>query len=559
MKIALIQTNPLVGDFAGITRRIVEQLGRARDAQCGLALLPELALCGAPPGDLADRADFLAAHDRALDALLTHSKNDFPELTCVVGGLAGTETWPDRRLYNAAFVFRGGVVIAEADKRRLGNHDGFDAARRFDPGREAVIFPCGPYHCALTIGEDILGAAPHPENSRDGESGDPLADFALGAVMPDLLVNIAAMPYHRGLPGERRDLFTRLCRSYRLPLAHVNQAGGQAPLIYDGRSLLMDDQGRLRALARAFAEDFVTAEFPEPGPAVGLPFPEEDVDDLHEALLCGIRDYFAKSGFQEAIIGLSGGIDSALTAALACRALGPGRVLGVALPSPYTAELSVGDARRLAENLGCRFESIPIEPLMTAYQSLLNPHFAGTATADEKNVTGQNIQARIRGAILMALANRRRGLVLATGNKSELAVGYCTLYGDMCGGLAPLADLLKTEVYRLARFVNRDREIIPESTIVRPPTAELGPGQFDQDDLPPYEVLDEILRLHLDSGLGAAAIARLLGVDVAVPRDMLRRVRLNEYKRAQAAPGLKLSKSSFAADRRYPLLHGFVE
>ena len=539
MKIVLAQTNPRVGDFAGNLRAMTRTLDQCRER--GLVVFPELSLCGAPPEDLVERPAFLAAHDRALEALLAHTRRH-PYLVCVVGGLervSGTATSVRPGLWNAAFVLADGAIIARARKRRLNDQDTAHESRHFLPGESATArFSVDGLRCALTIGADIASFE------------QPNADEP-----PDLLLNIRAEPFHPGIDGERRALAAEISRARALPLALVQQAGGQGDLVFDGRSFLMDKDGALLAQAAAFREDLVTLDFPA-GPAGAPPAEEEDgAAERAEALCRGIRDYFGKNGFGQAILGLSGGIDSALVAALACRALGPDKVLGVALPSPYTSDLSLNDARRLAENLGCEFKTIPIQPAMSVFQEMLAPHFQGLP----EDTTEQNIQARIRGMILMALANKRRGLVLATGNKSELAVGYCTLHGDMCGGLAPLADVTKTQVYALSRRLNRDREIIPETTIARPPTAELKPGQLDQDDLPPYELLDQILVATVEEALPPEAIAARLSTDIALVRDVVRRIRVNEHKRKQAAPGIRVSRRAFGGGRRMPVINGFAE
>ena len=530
MKIALIQTNPLVGDFAGTLQQIQDQLHQAQSCGCSLAVLPELTLCGAPLFDLPTSPAFLAAHDRALQDFLTLTTG-FPQMVCVVGCL-DLSSDPQASPLNAAFVVENGVIQTLVHKDRLA----------LDP-----VFRCQGLSCALIIGEEpaLLQAVARNKAYLPGETS------------PDLLINIAARPWYAGLRQERQQAFAALCRACKTPLVYVGQAGGQGRLVYDGHSLVMDRTGLIRACAAGFAADLLIAEFPEPAePQSSLPaVPEEGIADLEAALICGLKDYVCKSGFSSVVLGLSGGIDSALTAALACKALGPDKVLGVALPSPYTSELSIQDARQLADNLGCCFASIPIEPAMRAYAGLLAPRFAGLP----EDTSEQNIQARIRGNILMALANKEQRLLLSTGNKSELAVGYCTLYGDMCGGLAVLADVFKTEVYRLSHWINRDQEIIPASTIERPPTAELKPDQCDQDDLPPYETLDQILRLYVEKSQAVESIAEALKVDLALVRDVARRVRLNEYKREQAAPGIQVSKRAFGPDRRMPSPCAFRE
>lgn len=546
MNIALIQTNPLVGDFPGTIRSITTNLTKAHDAQCSLAVFPELALCGYPPQDLLKRPAFLEAHDRALQELIAFTST-LKGITCVVGAL-GHGSGSDISLLNTAYVLQDGAILAQAHKRLLPNYDVFDEPRYFTSGREATTFACGHQHCALSIGEDIWFR-------QDRYTHNPLEDFMLGAIVPDLLINIAASPYHYGKLRERHARFTTLCTTYNLPLLFVNRAGGQDSLVFDGHSLVMDSSGAIQVRTAGFAEDLLVVQFPNEEVASPQPHTEDTIADLGGALICGLRDYLHKSGFSRAIIGLSGGIDSALTAALACRALGADNVLGVALPSPYTSSQSIDDARQLALNLGCRFECIPIQAAMDSYNTLLQPFFADT----QEGVTEQNIQARIRGNILMALSNKFNSILLTTGNKSEMAVGYCTLYGDMCGGLAVLADVYKTQVYALSDWINHEREIIPQSTITRPPTAELKPNQLDQDDLPPYELLDPILQQYLEQGRQIEEIAASLQVDSALVRDTARRIRQNEYKRVQAPLAVRVSNKALGSGRRYPVQQGFCE
>ncbi len=546
MNIALIQTNPLVGDFAGNVRSITKALSRAYQAHCSLAVFPELALCGYPPQDLLERASFLEAHERTFNELLEFTRT-VKELTCVVGGLS-LAAGPGKSLFNTAFVLQNGTILAQAHKRLLPGYDVFDDPRYFASGQEAATFACGQLYCALTVSEDIFW---HEEE----HSSNPLDDFMLGSIVPDLLINIAASPYHFGKKQERRQLFASICTAYNLPLVYVNQAGGQDGLVFDGHSLAMSSTGEVRAEAAGFSEDMLVAAFPFHVEAAEVPGPDEHIGGLAGALVCGLRDYVRKSGFSKAIIGLSGGIDSALTAALASQALGADNLLGVALPSPYTSEQSIDDARQLARNLGCAFECIPIQPVMDVYAQMLEPFFTGLP----QDVTEQNIQARIRGNLLMALANKFSRLLLSTGNKSEMAVGYCTLYGDMCGAIAVLADVYKTQVYELARWINRNGEIIPQSTITRPPTAELKLGQLDQHDLPPYAVLDSILQAYLEKGEPVAHIATGLQVDIALVRDIVRRIRQSEHKRVQAALGIRVSRKAFGLGRRVPVIQGFYE
>ncbi len=544
MKIALVQTNPLIGDLAANVRIVKESLMQADRAGCSLAIFPELSLCGSPPRDLVLQAAFLDAHERALADLLAYTRT-MEDMACVLG-LPRPTSRPGKPLFNSACFLHRGSIQAQANKIFLASDDVFDEPRYFASGQEGVTFAWDGLHCALSLGDDI---------GRSEESGmrNPMEDFILGAIVPDLLINIAASPYCLDQACQSRRQFSSISSSHHLPLIHVSQAGGQGSLVFDGRSFFMDETGRICTQAAAFHEDMLVVDFFDRTVSVPQGVAKDGIGELAEALVCGIRDYLRKCGFTRVVLGLSGGIDSALTAALACQALGADKVLGVALPSPYTSRQSLDDAERLARNLGCDFATIPIQAAMTVYQEMLQPFFAGLrADASE-----QNIQARIRGTVLMALANKQGRLLLSTGNKSELAVGYCTMYGDMCGALAVLADVYKTQVYALAQWLNREGELIPRSTLIRPPTAELKPDQLDQDDLPPYEVLDAILQAHLEQDLPLGQIASRLQVEQDLVRDVLARVRISEHKRLQAPPGIRVSKRAFGTGRRLPVPHGF--
>lgn len=545
MKIALVQTNPVIGAFERNFRQVAAWIEQAKRAGCGLAVFPELTLCGYPPLDLLERSAFIEAHDRVLADLI----KGLDGITCIVGAPERRQG-PGKPLYNTAYVIERGAIVCRARKQRLSACEVFDEGRCFEPGDPAAVFSLQGLRYGLTIREDSWwGDAMHP--------ADPLAGLAVGPVVPDCLINIAASPYYYGKVQARRQVYSQVCRHNNLPLLYVNQVGGQDGLIFDGHSLAMSPNGALyqQTTAAGFTEDMLVVDSEawygtqHPGEQV-----EDSIADVEAALVLGVRDYLRKTGHAKAVLGLSGGIDSALTAVIGCRALGPENVLCVTMPSPYTAQQSIDDSRQLAENLGCDFAVIDIAAAMEVYRTALAPLFAGQA----KDVTEQNLQARIRGNLLMALANQDRRLLLSTGNKSEMAVGYCTLYGDMSGALAVIADVPKGMVYALARSINQQQKIIPERTILRPPTAELKPNQFDQDDLPPYDLLDTILHAYLDENKNIAEIAAG-GVDVGLVRDIVRRVHLNAYKRKQAAVGLRVTSRTYGPGSRYPLVHGFVE
>lgn len=541
MKIALVQTNPVIGAFEHNLERVLEWVEKAKQAQCQLVIFPELTLCGYPPQDLLERTAFLEAHDKALEQLLARLAG----ITCVIGVLERRQG-SGKPLYNAAFVIQSGKVLFRARKQLLPTYDIFDETRYFEAGEQSTVFPLDGLHFGLTVCEDIWwGSQPYQVNPVETMLGESVA--------PDCLINISASPYYHGKLAERHQLFSELCRQHAFPLLYVNQVGGQDTVVFDGHSMLVDSRGRVGAAA-GFIEDMLVVESNSWTAEREGGVPEDSPGKVLAALTMGVRDYMHKLGFGKAVLGLSGGIDSAVTAAVGCRALGPEHVLCVAMPSPYTSRASIDDARLLAKNLGCGFSVLEIGEAMATYQDLLAPLFTGLG----EDVTEQNIQARIRGNLLMALSNKFGHLLLSTGNKSEMAVGYCTLYGDMSGGLAVLADVPKVMVYQLARLINSRREIIPERIITRPPTAELKPDQLDQDDLPPYEILDPVLSAYLEEHQSLDQIVAL-GFDPTMVRDIIWRIKINEYKRQQAPIGIKVTSKAFGPGRRYPVVQSFTE
>ena len=543
MKIALAQFNPVIGDFNYNAGRITAMAREAKSRGCRMVVFPELALCGYPPQDLLERASFLADHNTAFTRLL----QDISGIGVVCGIIESHTDGSGKPLHNSAVLFEDGEILFTARKRLLPNYDVFDENRYFAPGRQSELFEYQGLALGLTVCEDIW-------NDKDVFPGrlyedDPVNDLLESGSRLDVLINIAASPFHIGKAALKEEMFSRICRKHQVPILYANQVGGQDSLLFDGGSLAMDKAGALICRAALFKEDMIiidTAAWQCESCAEPAADPDE-IGATQEALVMGVRDYGAKCGFKSGVLGLSGGIDSALTAVLACRAFGPENVLGVAMPSPYTSQASIDDARQLAANLGCNFEIIPITPAFESMLDTLTPVFTGL----ESDVTEQNIQARIRGNLLMALSNKFGHLLLSTGNKSEMAVGYCTLYGDMSGGLAVIADVPKLLVYKLARQINREAEIIPDRIITRPPSAELAPDQLDQDDLPPYEVLDQILAAYLEEGKG---IKEIIGMGFAreTVEDVVRRVTVNEYKRKQAPICLKVSSKAFGPGRRYP-------
>ena len=541
MKIGLAQINPVIGDFDFNLCRITEVMQAAERAGCSLVIFPELTLCGYPPQDLLERPSFINDHDRVLDVLL-HRVTDM----AVVLGALEQRQGPGKPLYNSALFLHQGKVIQRARKQLLPTYDVFDESRYFEPGGPGTTFS---FH-GLTLGMSVCEDIWHESMQY---SVDPVVSLLRENKELDILINISASPYYHGKLYARNQLFSSLCRRHALPLLYVNQAGGQDSLVFDGHSMALNRRGEICAKAAGFSEDLLLIDSTELlQECSGVTLPEDSISQIRDALVLGLRDYLHKTGFKQAVLGLSGGIDSAVTAVLAALALGPENLLCVALPSPYTSQISVDDARSLAENLGCGFENIPIAGVMEAYHDALQPFFKGLA----EDVTEQNIQARIRGNLLMALSNKFGSMLLSTGNKSEMAVGYCTLYGDMSGGLAVLADVPKVMVYELARLMNREGEIIPGRIISRPPTAELKPDQCDEDDLPSYEILDPILTAYLEEHLGIEEIAAR-GFDRQVVEDIVRRIRINEHKRKQAPLGIKVTSKAFGHGRRYPIVQGF--
>ena len=553
MRLALGQLNATIGDFAGNAAKIEALWKEAEAAKADLLLVPEMALCGYPPRDLLDRPSFLAESSRVLAALARRAG----KTALLVGTILPNPSRTGKPLYNAATLLRNGRVAAVARKCLLPAYDVFDEVRHFEPAKAPTLARLAGRKAGLTICEDLW-------NDKDFwrvrrlyrvDPGEEL--LARGA---DVVVNVSASPFSEGKPRLRRRMLARLARDGGVPVAYLNLVGGNDELVFDGGSMVLDGTGRVRARAALFEEDFLVVDLDGTGAAPVSGAGREDLADdaegeplesLRRALVLGIRDYARKCGFRSAVVGLSGGVDSALVGALAAEALGPENVTGLALPSRYSSEGSVADARALAEALGVRLDVVPIEPVFAAARATLAPLFAGRP----EDVTEENLQARIRGMLLMAFSNKLGPLLLTTGNKSELAVGYCTLYGDMCGGLAPISDLPKMRVYALARHLNRraGRSLIPEPTLEKPPSAELRPGQTDQDSLPPYELLDRVLEGLVERSLPPAAVARATGAPLDLVAGIARQVDRAEYKRQQAAPGLKVSTKAFGSGRRIPI------
>jgi NAD+ synthase (glutamine-hydrolysing) len=548
VKIALVQTNPIIGDFDYNCNTIIKWAEKAQQQGCRLAIFPEMAVSGYPPQDLLQCASFVAGQSKAVAVLPAR----LPQLDVLFGCFTERKAQQGKKLYNSALVARQGDIIFQAHKQLLPTYDVFDETRYFEPGDVAEPYQLDDHCFGVTVCEDIW----HEEVGD--YSREPVALLHQRAASRNrkinALLNISASPFHLNKEVKKHAMLARLCRRYRTPLLYVNQVGGQDSLLFDGRSLVMNSNGDICGKAAGFKEDMLVVETADwSGPIVGSRI-DDETEAVYGGLVMGVRDYIRKCGFSRAVLGVSGGIDSALTAAIAVDALGADNVMAVALPSPYSSTHSREDAEKLALALGCPFRVIPIADLYDGFTKTLAPLFAGL----EEDLTEQNIQARIRGNLLMALSNKFGSILLTTGNKSEMAVGYCTLYGDMSGGLAVIADVPKQLVYKLAHYVNREKEIIPWRTVTKPPSAELKPGQLDQDDLPPYDMLDTILELHLEKGMGLKGIVAE-GFDEELVRDILRRIRMNEYKRKQAPLGLKVTSKAFGYGRRYPNVQNFQE
>jgi len=543
MNIAISQINTTVGDFEGNSDKIVDAWRHADEAGAELIVLPELALCGYPPRDLLSKPAFLRQNQVALERLAKRGGR----AVAVVGYASVNETNSGRPARNSAAVLRDGQVAALRHKTLLPTYDVFDEDRYFEPATDNTPVEILGKKIGITICEDIWNDEVFLNDRRYGRS--PTDELTGGGT--ELLLNLSASPWNLGKEHSRHVLLSQLSTKAGCPVVYCNLVGGNDELVFDGGSQYYNGHGVLGASGEMFAEDLLLVDtetiVPKSSDTSG------DDEKIHKALSLGVRDYLHKCGFASAVIGLSGGIDSAVTAAVAVDALGPENVRGVAMPSQYSSQGSLEDAKKLANALGIQYDVVAIEPVFEQLKSQLGKIFEGL----NEDTAEENMQARIRGNILMSMSNKFSSLLLTTGNKSELAVGYCTLYGDMCGGLAVISDLPKTKVYSLAKWINRDREIIPESTLTKPPSAELRPGQVDQDSLPPYDTLDSILDAYVVDGQDAESIIAS-GHDKVTVERIIRLINLNEYKRRQAAPGIKITSKAFGVGRRIPVAKRFT-
>jgi len=542
MRIALCQINPVIGDLPHNTALILEATERAKEAGCTLAVFPELSLTGYPPKDLLERPAFVQGNLRSLERLAAEVHG----IHVLCGYVDRNSRDTGKALFNSVALLRDGEIIKKGGKRLLPTYDVFDETRYFEPAGQSLRFRIEGQRVGVTVCEDVWNIGDVEGVPRYAQN--PAEELAAQGV--DILVNISASPYTLNKRAVRRKILEKISTTYRVTTLYCNQVGGNDDLLFDGASMVVDSGGRLILQAKEFEPDLLIWDSGMPYQEFKGPWPSEE-ESILKGLVMGTKDYVTKCGFKTVLIGLSGGIDSSLVAVVAEKALGPENVTGVSMPSPYTSQMSREDARALAQNLGIQFVEIPINDIFSAYTRSLAQVFKGL----QPDETEENIQARIRGSLLMALSNKFGAILLSTGNKSETAVGYCTIYGDMNGGLAVISDIPKTLVYRLAQYINRERQMIPARVISRPPSAELRLDQTDQDSLPPYDVLDGILDAAIEKNLAFDDIVAL-GYDPAAVRDVLRRIVVNEYKRRQAAPGLKVTSKAFGYGRRYPIARG---
>jgi len=537
MKIAISQINPIIGDIKGNTDKILSYISKAKKEDCELIIFPELSILGYPPRDLLLRNDLLKKVDEIIkEKILPESKD--------IGILLGAPLCKDGRIYNSALLFYHEKIFGYQHKTLLPSYDVFDETRYFKPAnyRHPIIFK--GVNLGITVCEDIWNDKDYW--NRKIYEIDPLEELiSQGA---EIIINISASPYYYGKIKLRLDMLSYIAQKYKRPIVYVNQVGGNDELIFDGSSLVITEDGKIAWRGKSFEEDFGIVDFENLSFVKDINFIKEDIEFIYKALVLGIKDYFSKLGFKKAVVGLSGGIDSSVTAVLAVSALGPENVLGVSMPSRYSSEGSIKDAEKLAKNLGIDFRIIPIEMIFKSYLETFNPN--GNPIMD---LAEENLQARIRGNILMFISNREGYLVLTTGNKSELAVGYCTLYGDMAGGLAVIGDIPKMMVYELAKFINREREIIPQSVLTKVPSAELRPNQKDEDSLPPYIILDQILKAYIEDNLSIEEIVEK-GFERSLVEEVIKKIDSAEYKRRQAPPVLKVTTKAFGMGRRMPIV-----
>ncbi len=553
MKIALAQLNPTVGAFAQNTDMLLEAARRASGEGARLAMFPELSTCGYPPADLIEKPEFLAQAEAAMQRIVSATAE--PEMPAILfGTVLRSDVRPGKHARNVAVLCDRGEVLLVQQKMLLPFYDVFDEQRYFQPAASQSLITLDGVTLAITICEDAWNDKDfwHERFYADDPVEQLMAQRTAAGAGANVILNLSASPYWQGKQVVRRDMLAALARRHQVPVAMVNQVGGNDSLLFDGASFALDAAGKPLAVAQSFAEDLVLFDTVEAG-IQGVPDVLSDTAADWQALTLGVRDYVRKTGFRKALIGLSGGIDSAVVAALAVEALGAENVLGIGMPSEYSSSHSIDDARALAGSLGIAFHVLPIRAGFETMEHTLAPLFDGT----EFGLAEENLQSRLRGVLLMAISNKFGNLVLTTGNKSEMSTGYCTLYGDMVGALAVIGDVWKTRVYQLAHHANREREVIPQNTITKPPSAELRPGQMDTDSLPPYEVLDPLLQAYVERYESAEQIAQNQGLPLERVQQVIGLVERSEYKRQQAAPVLKVTAKSFGNGRRFPIAARF--
>ncbi len=560
MKLAIAQINTTVGDLRGNAAKLLEFYRRGVEAGADLVIAPEMAITGYPPRDLLAKRRFVADNLQSLNELA----GQIGKTALLVGYIEVNPQRPGKEYFNAAALLREGKIVAKRFKTLLPTYDVFDEDRYFQPAESNEPFVLNGRRIGLTICEDIWTEDYLPAQLYQR---NPVEELLRGKGGAQIIFNISASPYHLGKESIRFHMLQAEAKKHRVPLVYCNLVGGNDELIFDGNSMVFDGSGNLLAEGAAFQEDLVVVDLDAPITPVRRSSPrklsgqgeggnhQSQVSSLQDALVLGLRDYVRKCGFKSVVLGLSGGIDSAVTACLAADALGPENVTGVSMPSQFSSKGSIDDARELARNLGIHWETIPIQATFEAYKTAFKELFKGLP----EDATEENIQARIRGTILMALSNKFGHMLLTTGNKSELAVGYCTLYGDMAGGLGVIADVPKTMIYELARHINGEHHVIPEASLKKPPSAELRPNQTDQDTLPPYDVLDAILKKYVEESKSAAEIVAETKFDEKLVRDIVRKIDLNEYKRKQAPPCLRVTTKAFGIGRRVPIAQQYVE
>ncbi|HSX04335.1 MAG TPA: NAD+ synthase [Rhabdochlamydiaceae bacterium] len=545
MRLAVAQINPIVGDLEGNTHKILQFIKDARSQNADIVIFPELAICGYPPEDLLLHDDFIDKMEACLKRIVKASS----DLMVIIGFVRRNPSSWEKPLYNSVAIIQDGKILGHYDKMLLPTYDVFDERRYFEAGSGVKTWEWDGKKIGVIICEDIWQHSGLTDTSRYPR--DPILELL--PHRPDLLINISGSPYHFQKPDVRVRVCGKASQTLNCPVVLCCQVGGNDELVFDGYSICVDEKGNLRDVAKGFEEDLMIVDLDAPARTPSFHYDAQA--DLYQALVLGVRDYFHKQGFKKGCLGLSGGIDSALVACIAADALGKENVLAVGMPSRFSSEGSVRDSETLAKNLGIRFEVIAIEGAFKEYLKLLDPYFQGRPF----DVTEENLQARIRGMILMALSNKLGYIVMSTGNKSEMGMGYCTLYGDMAGGLGVIADVLKTQVYELSRWINREKEIIPQSIIDKAPSAELRANQKDSDSLPEYNVLDAIIKAYVEEFLSAEEISKRNNLPVELVTDIIKKIQRAEYKRRQAPPGIRVSKKSFRAGWRFPIVQKWLK